>query len=259
MSRSLSRLGSWIALSVGLAVIASCAAGRESAAAVARGGIMVTPIDTVGSRSFLVEGTGGAILVDAGMAGSEGRVFKALAARGLAKEDVKLILVTHAHIDHYACAAALRAATLAPVAAQRSEARFIEAGVSAPTVARNGLGRFLNALTAKSKAPACPVDILIDDSLDLSAFGVQGRVLRTPGHTSGSLSVFLDDGSAIVGDLLRGKAGKLGLGMFFEDEAEALRSVGLVAAMKPERVFLSHGAASVEGSDYLAFAAGRKE
>ena len=48
-------------------------------------------------------------------------------------------------------------------------------------------------------------DRLISEPVDLSPFGIQGRVLPLPGHTSGLLGVVLDDQKiALVGDLFRG-------------------------------------------------------
>jgi glyoxylase-like metal-dependent hydrolase (beta-lactamase superfamily II) len=40
--------------------------------------------------------------------------------------------------------------------------------------------------------------------LGLSAFGIEGTVIPTPGHTEGSISVILPRGEAIAGDLLMG-------------------------------------------------------
>ena len=59
--------------------------------------------------------------------------------------------------------------------------------------------------------PAVRPDILLPDEMALQAFGVDGKVVFTPGHTAGSISVLLSTGEAIVGDLLMG--GWLG-GMF---------------------------------------------
>jgi glyoxylase-like metal-dependent hydrolase (beta-lactamase superfamily II) len=50
-------------------------------------------------------------------------------------------------------------------------------------------------------APIEP-DILIgDEGLDLGAYGIAGRVIHTPGHSPGSVSVLLENGDALVGDL----------------------------------------------------------
>jgi len=42
----------------------------------------------------------------------------------------------------------------------------------------------------------------VEDELDLATYGVAGRVVHTPGHTAGSVSVILDSGAALVGDTL---------------------------------------------------------
>ena len=43
-------------------------------------------------------------------------------------------------------------------------------------------------------------DILLDNKpYPLSAFGIDGEIIHTPGHTIGSVSVILDSGEAFVG------------------------------------------------------------
>lgn len=52
--------------------------------------------------------------------------------------------------------------------------------------------------------PPIAPDLFVDETFDLSAFGVEGRLLPTRGHTAGSISVLLPDGAAIVGDVMMG-------------------------------------------------------
>ena len=50
--------------------------------------------------------------------------------------------------------------------------------------------------------PTVKVDIVLDDQgLSLHEYGIAGKILYTPGHTSGSVSVLLDTGEAFVGCL----------------------------------------------------------
>jgi hydroxyacylglutathione hydrolase len=52
------------------------------------------------------------------------------------------------------------------------------------------------------RVPPIEPDLVIDDSgLDLAPWGVEGRVVHTPGHTPGSVSVLLPGGDGFVGDL----------------------------------------------------------
>lgn len=54
--------------------------------------------------------------------------------------------------------------------------------------------------------PSTEVELVIDDDgLSLKDYGISGRVVYTPGHTIGSVSVLLDSGEALVGDLAMNK------------------------------------------------------
>lgn len=44
-------------------------------------------------------------------------------------------------------------------------------------------------------------EILVEEDIDLLEFGVNGKIVHTPGHISGSISLLLDSGEAFVGDL----------------------------------------------------------
>ncbi len=41
--------------------------------------------------------------------------------------------------------------------------------------------------------------MLTDDDYPLTEFGIRGKIIHTPGHTAGSVSVLLDTGDAFVG------------------------------------------------------------
>ena len=89
---------------------------------------------------------------------------------------------------------------------------------------------------------------LIDAEMDLHPFGVEGRVVPTPGHTPGSVSLLLPDGDIIAGDLLMG--GRLGgavlakrpqLHYFVADFAQLYASLDRVLTGKPRRLLVGHG------------------
>jgi glyoxylase-like metal-dependent hydrolase (beta-lactamase superfamily II) len=53
------------------------------------------------------------------------------------------------------------------------------------------------------RANPVAADIIFDDAgISLEEFGIPARVIPTPGHTPGSISVLLENGDAIVGDLV---------------------------------------------------------
>lgn len=161
-------------------------------------------------KVFLVQGDGGAVLVDAGMPGQAGRILDALAARGVAPETIRLILITHGHLDHFGSARDLRARTGAPIAVHAGDADALRGGVnpaetSLPTSRLLGVVTRLGLrLASSSPASALEPDIVFDAAWRLDEYGVAGEVIPTPGHSPGSVSLLLDSGEAIVGDLVMG-------------------------------------------------------
>ena len=86
--------------------------------------------------------------------------------------------------------------------------------------------------------------LLIDGPLDLAPYGVDGTVESTPGHTAGSVSLFLAGGEVIVGDALRGAIGWPAAPRWpfvVEDFDENRRSVARVLERRPARLWTSHG------------------
>ena len=84
--------------------------------------IPVLPFGIV--NAHLIRSGAGCILVDTGIPGSERKIARALARHGLSVQDIKLIIVTHAHTDHAGSAARLRHLSGAPILAHRDDADF---------------------------------------------------------------------------------------------------------------------------------------
>lgn len=145
------------------------------------------------------------ILVDTGLPGSEARIARSLKKHGLDFCAVKLIVVTHAHVDHAGSAAALRDLSGAPVVAHEGDLDYYLQKKRMQFCATGWFGRFFlrTGLILQPYTPFTP-DILLKngETLDLHAFGVDAVLKPTPGHTAGSLSIQLASRDAMVGDLL---------------------------------------------------------
>jgi len=72
-------------------------------------------------------------------------------------------------------------------------------------------------------------------------FGITGKLLHTPGHTAGSAIMFLETGEVIIGDLVRGKPGKISLGMFYDDKVKLIKILEEIVSLKPELIYMPHG------------------
>jgi len=132
------------------------------------------------------EGTRDAIVVDPG---DEIESILAIVARhGLT---VKAIVITHAHIDHIAGAQQLKKATGAPVYMNQNDTE---------------LQRMLDVQATwlgMPTPPAVEIDVAAKDGDTLLLGATEVHVLHTPGHTQGSICLWMPgEGKLVAGDTL---------------------------------------------------------
>ncbi|MED5618456.1 MBL fold metallo-hydrolase [Ideonella sp. BN130291] len=153
----------------------------------------------------LVVGDRGCVLVDTGVPGSHRKIERALQAHGRSLKDIRLIVVTHAHMDHAGSAARVRELSGAPILAHAGDLPYYERRKAMTYCATGWVSRlfFRTGVIVRPYQPFTPDIVLADgEALDLAPYGVAGRARHTPGHTAGSVSIELDGGDAMVGDLL---------------------------------------------------------
>ncbi len=204
----------------------------------------VTPVSMTFVNAFIIQGADHRlVLVDTGTPGSAPRIVSAIEALGCTPSQVALIVITHAHLDHFGSVRALKALTAAPVAIHRSEARYLVEGRSTAVVPTSLMGHLLRLVARPSQvADGVQPDVLIDDELDLGAFGVSGRVIATPGHTAGSVSVLLHGGECLVGDLVMAFR-KPSFPIIAQDTTLIGPSIRKVIDCGATKIYPSHGAA----------------
>lgn len=168
----------------------------------------IIPLKLRITNCYLIKGSDGFIMVDAGPPKSAGIFLKAMKERSLDPGDIKLIFITHGHWDHFGSLKEITEFTNARISINHREAAWLEDNkVRVPKgigIWGKSLFLFLPFIKPFIRSNLHPVsaDIrLEDDGLSLESFGVGGRLLHTPGHTEGSMSLLLDSGDAFVGDL----------------------------------------------------------
>lgn len=162
----------------------------------------IIPIKLSFSNAYLVTDRQ-TIIVDTGMPGEADKILQAAAKAGVKSADISLILHTHAHVDHAGSTAALAARLGIPTAVHAADAPLLQAGKMNTLVPLRLESRLIRPVVNKPFPPITP-DRLLDETFDLAEYGLEGRILPTPGHTAGSVSLLLPDGSAIVGDVMMG-------------------------------------------------------
>lgn len=147
-----------------------------------------------------------AIAIDTGSVHSEAAMRRLFNDAGIDPQSIKLIIITHGHVDHFSNLPAMKSLTGAPVLCHREAAPALVEGALPHVVGRTSAGK---ALVEKRKAEGFPVcyapkvtpDLIIDQEFDLHPWGINGVVLPTPGHSKGCISVVLDSGETFCGDL----------------------------------------------------------
>jgi hydroxyacylglutathione hydrolase len=202
---------------------------------------------------FLIKGSNHFILVDTGVPNSEANIMHQLNELRISKEEIKLMILTHAHIDHFGSAARMKEILNVPVLAHRLDEPYFRTG-QPDTTSMKPTKIFWNLLRKNlvgKKALPVSVDIVMDSEevYPLHLWGVDGVVIHTPGHTKGSLSVILENGEAIIMDMMA--SGILLGGIMlrsrvkhppFHDDFNALRdSFTKVLSYPGDRYYLGHG------------------
>jgi hydroxyacylglutathione hydrolase len=203
----------------------------------------VMPINVGHVNIYFIQTDRGHILVDTGMPNSNKKLDAVFNEIGVDPKSVELIILTHGHMDHVGSATYAQQITGGKVLCHRAYAKDLAEGKIEIAMPQNFKGRVLHFMTGflGAQIEAVNPDIVMDDQFDLSEFGISGKVIHTPGHSRSSISIVLDNGEVLVGDLLREeKPGVVGLGMFYEDKQTALDSAQKIAAMEPDILYLSH-------------------
>lgn len=87
--------------------------------------------------------------------------------------------------------------------------------------------------------------IEVEDGMSLEQYGFKGKIVHTLGHTEGSLSILMENGEAIVADMITGKKKGNGytakLPFVAKDINENKSSLSLLVKEGAKVFYTSHG------------------
>jgi glyoxylase-like metal-dependent hydrolase (beta-lactamase superfamily II) len=208
-------------------------------------------IDLGASNAYLVLDEAGLALVDTGLPGSGKRILALIAALGRRSEEITRIFLTHQHPDHIGGAADLVAATDAEVWAHPLDTPAIE-GTSKRDAPKGPLGLVFTMLIIP-RLRSVKVTHPLSDGETLPVLSGEGglRVVATPGHTLGHVSLYLASRKLLfAGDALRHSGEKVvpSPAMFNRDQAQTLRSFADLTRLEIEASLPGHGAPIMRGA-----------
>ena len=161
----------------------------------------ITRIPCGSGNCFCVENEGNAILIDTCRIEHRDKILAECRDK-----NIRLIVLSHGHVDHIQNAAALSRELNAPIAMHRADYELIADNMSEPMFAHTLVGKYVLATTVKSLErdmiePFEPV-VFLEDGDTLDDFGIEAVIIGLPGHTKGSIGILLDKSDLFVGDAL---------------------------------------------------------
>ena len=192
-------------------------------------------------RVYLLTEGDGLTLIDASIASAGKKILAQMAEAGFSAENLKRILITHAHPDHIGSIPALVKATGAQLVVPEGERAVVDGEMPIPRA--SGWLRPPETVLEDMKADATVAnsDVLQDVLGGLHA-------IHTPGHAPGHMSYWQPErGILFCGDVIfNAPSMRLPLQMLTVDMTENIRSVARLEALKPKTICFGHGKPMIE-------------
>jgi len=191
---------------------------------------------------YLVETDLGYVLIDTGGSSNRSELVSELERSGCQPGLLKLIVITHGDFDHTGNAAYLRNTLGGQIAMHAGDLGMVERGDMFANRKQPNLliRKLLPLFTRFGKSEHFTPDMPLGDGDDLSAYGLEARILSIPGHSKGSIGILTAEGDLFCGDLLENTRGPV-LNSLIDNLAEARDSLQRLESLNIQMVYPGHG------------------
>lgn len=156
-------------------------------------GLAVKKLRYGNTNTFFVQGTGGGLLVDTDFAGTLPAFYRAIKEQGVGMREITHVLATHYHPDHIGLISELmgQGVQLLLMDTQKAHVHFAD-----------GIFRREKGLRYEPIEERRAVLLRCGESRAfLAQLGIAGEIISTPSHSADSVTLILDQGICIAGDL----------------------------------------------------------
>ena len=157
---------------------------------------------------------------------------------------VRLLVLTHGHVDHVQNAAFLSREFNCPVAMHRADIPLLADNMNQPLYASSILGKVVLFASIKSfqmdAIPAFTPTVFLEDGDSLDSYGISAAVVGLPGHTDGSIGLDVAGKDLIVGDALMNMFYPT-VSMLYHNREVMLKSGERIEKIGPRTIHFGHG------------------
>jgi hydroxyacylglutathione hydrolase len=181
------------------------------------------------NNCFLIPSEKGNMLIDTGLEFAYSSLRKDIEHLHLATGKIDYLILTHTHFDHCRNARAIQAEYGSQIVVGEKEADFVEEGYTPIPKGTFTFTKFLVHIGNKlgsgwfSYEPFS-ADIRVEDHFNLMDGDLKIDLISTPGHSTGSISIIVDDEIALVGDVMLNMFGDAIFPPFADDIPEMICS-----------------------------------
>jgi glyoxylase-like metal-dependent hydrolase (beta-lactamase superfamily II) len=196
-----------------------------------------------GFQAYLWRDDDGVTLVDTGAADAGVDIAAGLDELNLEPQDIDRVVLTHFHDDHAGAAAEVREWGDIEVVAHAADAAIIRGDAPAPAPNLTEDERALLEQVAAGLVPAPPVNVdrEVNDG-DVLDFGGGAHVIAAPGHTDGSIALYLPQHRVLfTGDTVAEHLGRVLLGIFNLDTEQTAKSMQRLTDLDVDIAAVGHG------------------
>lgn len=189
---------------------------------------------------YIIEENDNAVLVDTAKSEYRDKILSACR-----KSKIRLIILTHGHIDHCQNAAFLSEQLNVPIAICKADMELLKDNMLQPLFSKTLVGKLVLNLSLKlftqGNIPAISPTIYLQDGDTLENFGINAKIIGLQGHTNGSIGVDLGNDGVIVGDALMNMFYPT-VSMLYHNYEQMLESAQKISSLGDKTIYFGHGA-----------------
>ena len=186
---------------------------------------------------YVIKGKNGDILIDTGFIGMRKKL-----KRWLDKFNIKLVILTHAHIDHTWNAAYIKKLYNCKIAISKKDIENIDnSNIHSEPSANNHKSwtKLMNWGMKKFVPKDFDIDIILKDNKRIRRYGIDLKIINLPGHTNGSIGIVYKN-YLFAGDALVNRQKHPQIAYQNQNNDEAIETYKKIINLSPEIIFIGH-------------------